>query len=486
MGDYFQHLYSWYEALQLLAEESVYEYAVVEHPQAGSADDVTLHPKAGIQEPARYVQVKWHTDHRSSYSFDELIRFGPGEHSLLEKLFASWRKLPRDGAIEIWLVSNWVADPKSLGRYLRDSHCLSDGFLAASGRSAASKVRQRWFENLSPHDEDEFQAFCRDLRFFLGLSRPLLEKMVDDSMRGHGLRTGKNARDLATSEVADWIRLDSSPERITRDLILEAIRRRDLKALRIDEPKVCLWIHAWSRTSFSTLATVERDWTRYFDYNEKEIPSQEIWKQELQPDLLAASQEVSKNHQEKLVDIRGMSPMTYGLAIGSAFPTALGFTLRAEQRSSASNRTDLWCSDATPSELRFNLGPLAEETWRGDAPDILVILSVTVRAKPNFEELCRQEFFGPLKAAFLAEPTGGAAQSALRGERDACALAIDAKDLLQRLRNEHLARRIHLVPIAPAAFCLFLGQRLTGLGEIVTYERKKNDGYQQSILLEAG
>jgi len=44
-GDDYQHLYSWFELLQLLSPESAYSHEYVEHPHAGAADDVTLHPK---------------------------------------------------------------------------------------------------------------------------------------------------------------------------------------------------------------------------------------------------------------------------------------------------------------------------------------------------------------------------------------------------------------------------------------------------------
>src|ERR1044072_7930501 len=67
-GDRYQHLYSWYELLRLLDDDSIYEYAYVEHPEAGAADDVTLHPPAISSHASRYVQIKWHVDQQYSYS----------------------------------------------------------------------------------------------------------------------------------------------------------------------------------------------------------------------------------------------------------------------------------------------------------------------------------------------------------------------------------------------------------------------------------
>src|SRR5579883_1450506 len=50
-GDDYQHLYSWFELLQLLPLDSPYSHGFVEHPQAGSADDVTLHPRTKDGQP---------------------------------------------------------------------------------------------------------------------------------------------------------------------------------------------------------------------------------------------------------------------------------------------------------------------------------------------------------------------------------------------------------------------------------------------------
>jgi hypothetical protein len=62
-------------------------------------------------------------------------------------------------------------------------------------------------------------------------------------------------------------------------------------------------------------------------------------------------------------------------------------------------------------------------------------------------------------------------------------LAIAAKDLLRQTRTRYCATCIHLVLYAPAGFCLFLGQRLNALGDIVAYERKPEGGYCPSVCL---
>jgi hypothetical protein len=89
-GDDYQHLYSWFELLQLLMPESPFPHGYVEHPQAGAADDITLHPQ-GRQDRAKYTQVKFHVDQRAQYSSASLVKRAQDDaRSLLHKLFASW------------------------------------------------------------------------------------------------------------------------------------------------------------------------------------------------------------------------------------------------------------------------------------------------------------------------------------------------------------------------------------------------------------
>src|SRR6267154_1685979 len=75
-GDDYQHLYSWYELLQLLDPSPTYSYGYVEHPNAGAADDVTLH--SDDNQAAKYTQVKFHVDHKSQYSSSSVLDIPSG------------------------------------------------------------------------------------------------------------------------------------------------------------------------------------------------------------------------------------------------------------------------------------------------------------------------------------------------------------------------------------------------------------------------
>lgn len=201
-GDRFQHLFSWYELLSMLEPTPEYGRGTLEHPNAGAADDLVL--ERTTEAGWRCFQVKFHVDHRSAYSLQGFAESqGSAASSLLERLFNGWRRVPAGS--EIWIVSNWSAEPRSLGRFIssRDA-ALTEDFYTGSSRSLAGKSRKIWFQHLKASDravlesERDFQEFCRSLRFRLGHPEATrFERIVDEKMRRHGLSHGQSARATA-------------------------------------------------------------------------------------------------------------------------------------------------------------------------------------------------------------------------------------------------------------------------------------------------
>jgi SMODS-associated and fused to various effectors sensor domain len=95
-----------------------------------------------------------------------------------------------------------------------------------------------------------------------------------------------------------------------------------------------------------------------------------------------------------------------------------------------------------------------------------------------------EQFLATFRAVVYAEPEAGVGEGAIASNADAIALANHAKILISQGRSRYGAQRVHLLVAAPAAFCLFLGQRLNAVGEILTYEYNDRGVYQPSIALE--
>lgn len=478
-GDRYQHLYSWYELLNLLHPDSPYDHAYVEHPTAGSADDVTLHPKPGSGMPAKYVQVKFHTDYRNVYSFESLIETVAGSRSLLQKLFDSWKKLRKEGLVEIWLVSNWSAD-LDLGGFIDGRECsLSSSLLVSGPRTKVGKAISVWKKQLKATDE-ELVSFCKDLRLRLGFAGISdLEERVDDRMACYKLRTGKDPRAIAIDTISVWIERGGERKRITRDSLVAAINDRKLRAVSVSAPPVSLWIHGWAKRAYDQPPTIELDWTQYFDREARRVPAQAIWTEHLFPELIRARNQVSGLQGGTYIDFRGKVPLTTVLAVGATFPEVGGYRFRAEQ--ATRGETFLWRSDTNPSGGRFHV--VQEQGYPGD--DILIAFCITGPAWVDVERRYRDS--SPLFSAVVyVEPNKGPGDGSISSDADCVALAIHAKELIRHYRSKYQSRRIHLIIYGPATFCLFLGQKLNAVGCIVTYERTADGGYQSSVEIESG
>lgn len=477
-GDDYQHLYSWYELIRLLEEESPYDHGYVEHSGAGAADDVTLHPRE-TASPSRYVQVKYHVDFRKGYGFETfLATTKPTERGLLRKLFESWKKLKELGPSEIWLVSNWACDDELGSVVCGNNWSILQHFFELSERSNLGKSRKTWKEALEASDAD-FEEFLKSLRlrFSFG-SYTDLEERCDERMGSLGLKRGPGPRAHAISAVRSWIKEGGEKKRVTRSTIEEAITKYDLKGHKKGAPVVSLFVHGWAKRAFDVSPTIELDWTSHFDRGERRIPDNDGWKA-LQAELNEAKEKLSSVQKGNFIDFRGKIPLSCGVLLGAAFPSVGGYTFRTEQPSG--NEIALWDSNDSPSLNEFEIK--YEEGGSGD--DVLVVLAITGDARSE-----ALTFYGAGHRKFAklvyAEPKTGVGPLSLSSAADAVALAISGKTILRQARSSSTAKSLHLVVFGPLSFALFLGQQLNSLGTVVTYERNSEGGYQSAAILKTG
>ncbi|HEX8704772.1 MAG TPA: SAVED domain-containing protein [Myxococcaceae bacterium] len=480
-GDRYQHLFSWYELLRLLEEDSPFESAFVEHPEAGAADDITLHARPGARVPSRYVQVKWHVDHRDVYSLAGLAERPAGSgRSLLQKLFESWRKLQPVAPVEVWLVSNWSADVE-LGRCIQGSdYKLADAFFAPPPRSQLKRRLGVWQRQLGVTRE-QLHAFCRDLRLRLGFgSISDLEEQVDERMGRLGLRGGPGPRAIALDSVRRWIEAGGDAKHLTRQSLQDFIHTEGLLAPREAAPRVGLWIHGWARRAWELPPTEELDWTRHFDRATRTVPDEDTWRKRLLPELLAARQRLADRPDGAFIDFRGKLPLSTVLAVGASFPEAGGYRFRVEQPTWG--ELLLWRSDAKPSARRLQA---SEREGHPQSRALLAVFQLTGDARADVEHF-EAEHPGTFRAVLFLEPAEGPSDGAVGSAGDAVAFAVQARELLRRARAHGRIESIHLLLYAPASCCLLLGQRLNAVGTVVAYERTVSGRYIPALTLETG
>ncbi len=226
-----------------------------------------------------------------------------------------------------------------------------------------------------------------------------------------------------------------------------------------------LQIHGWDKQQSAEKATKELDWTPFYSKTPYEIPTPEVWKTTLLPQLTSIKQEWSKTYTHRHISLRGTLPLSVALNVGHLFPTQCGYIIDIEQNTPGRPAV-VWKSGAA-SSLKFIV---SKEERQGE--DLLIVFSVSRNARPAVEKLIQEDpnRFGRV---VYAEPETGIGVTAIASAEDAVALAIHGKALMDSYRGT--APRLHVIMSAPAGFALFLGQQLNALGEIVTYEYMPKD-----------
>jgi SMODS-associated and fused to various effectors sensor domain/CHAT domain len=323
------------------------------------------------------------------------------------------------------------------------------------------------------YSEVQAEVIKQHIDYVIGMNQPVGDRAAIEFAIGFydALGTGKDyefAYNFACNRI-------SQPDIQQADIPI-------LKKKPQPEPdlKPSIWIHGWKKPQqgYGNSPTVELDWTQYFDIDSqpRRIADQATWDNILQPSLVNAREQLP---ERVVIDVRGLLPLTIAVSIGTVFPDTLGYILRMEQRTGGQN--NLWRSDAIPSDAKFKI--VQEDGEVGE--HLLVALGITGDASTDLEEL-RQNSLIKFSAAIYAEPELGTGERAIGSDADATALAIHAKEIIRQYRQKYKATCTHLVLYAPVSFCLFLGQRLRVVGDVICYERIADRNYQPSVKLCTG
>jgi hypothetical protein len=455
----------------------------LENVEAGSADDITLHPPTSSGKATRFVQVKFHVDLSQNYSFDKLLELvGTSTTSLLAKLFKTWKKLRTNGPVEICLVSNWAAH-EELGTFVGgDTAAFRESFYDCSKKANLKGIHDKIILVLETSDE-ELHEFCNDLRFHLSYEpTTVLERSVDDRMGRYNLKTGKVARSSAMDAIKEWIEQDHAVK-ITAEILKAKI---DELNLHEEQPDVIpsIWIHGWVKQTYGQKCFAELDWTSAFDRDSRRVPTQQELDTVLLPMLKDTRTKLTNlpNGLGKKFDLRGKVSLSISTAVGAAFPKVGGFIIRSEQPTAGGIK--LWSSDEESSGdllIEHRLG-IEEDP---NSQNVIVAISITGDAGPDvlaFANSANVTF----SSAVNLMPTAGAGASSVTSGANCNAYAISARELIRKLKNDNRRSTMHLFIYAPASFALFLGQYLNALGKIILYEKSIDGDYIQALSLSTG
>ncbi|HHP7243818.1 MAG TPA: SAVED domain-containing protein, partial [Elainellaceae cyanobacterium] len=320
------------------------------------------------------------------------------------------------------------------------------------------------------YSSEQAEAICQHIEYVIGMKQPIGDRSAREfafgfySALGNG-RSYEFAYDFGCSSIS----IGGSKKYV------------DVPKLYRQPPSTTtpsLGIYAWADPLPGNSPTVLLDWTAHYDRNTREIPEQSIWDNILLPELQQVKNQLRQIAGLEYIEVQARAPLTAMLALGYTFLTLDGFQFQIEQISSVSGKA-IWKSNEPPSPLRFSV----EENLEPNS-ELLIAFSITGSAKADIDILVQES--SDSFSMVYCEPECGASDTAIASNADATALAIHARKLMQHYINQSQATKTHLILYAPQGFCLFLGQKLNALGEIVAYERRSQGGYRVGVTLQTG
>lgn len=488
-GDDFQHLYSWYLALDLFRPGSQVVSVIVENDRAWSADDVTLHhsPESGL--PDHFYQIKQHVKHTKSHSTASFIEHDPNEKSQLQKLFNTWRQLKAQAngrPIEIHFISTWTwnSEDKLKTCISAENNAFTEDFYRATPRSDLGKLRQQWVDHLGlpPASIPEFFEFAGTLRLWPGFANwDWMKRIVRERMDYLRLKSDEAALLVAVGIVRTWIK--AGTQIITADVLREAFEKHDLYIPDDQEPSVHVYLTTIKEQKFDINPDFLIDWRNHFvgkpTQKGHSLADHAGWNQTLLPELEAMEATINSSTSCRHIRARGLARLSAWFAFGFTFAEVNRYTIEVDQQG------EHWRSDATPSP-DFSLVPIGSasgEIIDGEGETVAVGISISGSLVDDVrQDLERRS--EKVASLLLVQPNRELGQGCLRGAGDAVALSIAAKSVMRDFAKQWRATRLRLYYFGPLAGACFIGHRLNAVCREVQIMENQQPGYEGSFLLQ--
>lgn len=488
-GDDYQHLYAWQFVLELKMPSKKVHQVTVEDALAGSVDDVTLRHEIGTDIPDQFFQVKYHVDQRSEYSTEGLISHKPGEASLLEKFWRTWKLLQAQNpkrVIELHLVSNWTWDANDKLKTCIDGHdnSIKEDYFSAGPKSDLGKLRHRWQNELNA-DEEDFKTFIKCLRFRLGFDcSDELEKRISERMEHLRLKSDAAALLVAVGIVRDWIK--SGKQELTVEELEVTLRKHDLYLIESSERYVTVYLTTIKSQKFDIEPEYIIDWRDHFlgDPNKKghQLKDPEEWNGRLLPEVQQLEATINQETDGRLVKVRGLARLSAWFAFGFSFSEVARYTLEIDQNER------LWRTDANASsdfilEITSPDGFPDGEVLDGDGGVVAVGISVSGSIDEDVRVFLNNRT-QKVASLLLLRPNRDLGKECLRGAGDAVALADHVKKYTRAFVKRWKAKRLLLFYFGPLSGACFIGHRLNAVCQEIQIMEDQQPGYATSFLLK--
>jgi hypothetical protein len=256
---------------------------------------------------------------------------------------------------------------------------------------------------------------------------------------------------------------------------IEALLRSAVLADLSQEASVTVWIHNWTKETFTPPADYELNWTGHFDRGSRRVPAPNAWTNDLVPELDALRKQIMSAGAVRTIRLRGKCTLSTGVALGAIFPAVGGWTFEIPQPPAK----DHWRSDATPTPGYTLQTEIAEADPNG--ADLVLGLNIRGDGRTDIMRYIQSAGQAPNAFVFMSPPSQGA--QSIGGDSDAVAMAMAVREKLGELLKARELRMTRLFFYGPFALSVFLGQQLTSIGKVQLFEYQ-DPGYVPSCLLQ--
>ena len=232
-------------------------------------------------------------------------------------------------------------------------------------------------------------------------------------------------------------------------------------------------LHTRQYTTRPTEADLDLDWRSFF--KGRIAPSAVDCAATLLPALENVREAVASKWGLRTVHVRAKAHISAGFAVGFAFRDPTGFELTVEQNG------EVWSTEGTPAS--DNPLTVTETGGSIESEDLAVQLSIAQETSTGVDRFVRAR--GELFRARVAlQPPMGYGRESVANAQQALNMAIQAAEVIRRIRNERRALRTHLFAAVPIGLAVLLGHRLNACGPVQLYEYDKERlTYVPSLML---
>ena len=182
----------------------------------------------------------------------------------------------------------------------------------------------------------------------------------------------------------------------------------------------------WTSETFDIPADYVLDWSPEFDRATRQVPTEDIWDNELLPELQVLRDKIAGERKERLIRFRGRCALSTSIALGATFPVVGGWAFEVPQPPAKGT----WRSDGTPAspyEMHVDV------VDGGGGADIVLGLNIRGDGREDVRRYIDSTGVPPKLFAFMSPASPGS--QSISGSAEACAFAMAVREHLVLKKN---------------------------------------------------